>query len=140
MAVFMGVCYLINPLNQQLYRLLHSVSHSLSAPSFVMEHSATSLAHSDHVHYSSEHIDIQNSHEHALLDLVGAILHTSQTQDQPFDAAVPEIFMDKHLTSYSYSKNIEFYHKIRHIFYSPGQDISYGYSLLWLEPPIYFTI
>lgn len=133
-AVLMGICYLINPLNQQLYNVLHTISHGLNAPTEVMEHKIIAFDHS-RTHDSFSHRKHQMTHEHNLIDFVQTLFEASQNQGQTTDPNAPKFSIDKHITAYSQYNKLAKLYKLKESFSFTVDNVHGGYTTLWLEPP-----
>ena len=98
LALLIGICYLLNPLQQQMNTLLHAVSHGLTSPNYVMAHDLDSETNKSHGHYDHPADVVQ--HSHSLIDVIDAIFTASNESGKSEDSALIEIKIDKHITSY----------------------------------------
>lgn len=106
MALFMGICYLANPLHQQIGGLFHEISHVLQSPEAVASH--PNGGHHDfevHDHGNQKagvHRLASTDHHHDLLDLIDAIFDASDAQNPDGQTALILIKWDKHIGSQHY--------------------------------------
>lgn len=98
MALLMGICYLANPMHQQIGTVFHEISHLLEAPEAILSHSQQ--ADHDHgTHENGEHRLASTDHQHVLLDLMVSIFDASDEQNSDDDTALILIKWDKHISS-----------------------------------------
>lgn len=136
LAFIMAVFYLLSPFHQQISTVLHSISHDLSLPDYVMTHSSVGANDELDSHQYGEHRTSQIVHEHQIIDFLQNLLQDSSNSEQQSDPLVPNTSIDKHLVILSYSlvKEFKFDQKINSV--SPEQNVRIGHPQLWLEPPI----
>ncbi len=95
--MLMGICYLANPLHDQIRTVFHEISHLLEAPDPLLPHHSHSTGHGHNE--DGEHILITTDHQHTLLDLMDSILGVSDEQNPHDDTALILIKWDKHISS-----------------------------------------
>jgi len=103
LAILMGTCYLLNPLQQQINTVFHKISHGLEIPNFVIPHSMDSGYHE--VHRDLQHISEEAFHEHEFLDLVNSFFEASNEENHSRDSFLFTIKLDKHLIPNWYIKS-----------------------------------
>jgi len=107
-ALLMSICYLINPLQNQIIEVLHSLSHSLEIPSSIFTHENKSIT-AFESHESHSHDNRVSEHEHELIDLVDLILDGSSEDKDSEDAPLKEFKVKKHLVAYSLKLPFKFF-------------------------------
>ncbi len=97
----MGICYLANPMHQQIYTVFHEIAHLLEAPETLLFQHPHSTDHDIGLenHSEGEHILVSAGHQHTLLDLVDSIFDASEEQNPEDDTALLLIKCDKHISS-----------------------------------------
>lgn len=99
MAMFMGICYLANPMHQQINSVFHEISHLLEAPNTLVSHQSDQMDNHHEYHEGGEHTLATADHRHTLLDLIDSIFDASDTQHPEDDTALILIKYDKHISS-----------------------------------------
>ena len=95
----MGICYLVNPLHQQINSVFHNVSHALEIPDYIMSHD------SNYEHESYGHTDYQIgnlNHDHEIVDFIDSVFDASDEDGGSEDSMLTEIKIDKHITTYQF--------------------------------------
>ncbi|WP_147321478.1 MULTISPECIES: hypothetical protein [unclassified Arenibacter] len=130
----MGICYLLNPLRQQINVVFHKISHGLELPKFIIPHSTLSA--DPLVHENHQHIDYQDFHEHEFLDLVNSFFETSPEKNRSNDSFLVTIELDKHLIgSWDLKFKNRFYHTENN--YSRNRkNTQKGFFSKSLKPPL----
>lgn len=101
LALFMGICYLLNPLQNQISFIFHEVSHALEIPDYIISHGQNS-SYEQQVHgHSDSHIE-GIDHDHGIIDLIASFLAASNEHDGSEDSMLPKIKFDKHFTTYQF--------------------------------------
>lgn len=101
----MGICYLANPMHQQIRTVFHEISHLLKAPETLLSHPSHntgyshSTGHGHDYHEDGEHTMVTADHQHTLLDLMDSIFDASDEQHPEEDTALLLIKCDKHISS-----------------------------------------
>ena len=136
LALIIAVIYLLSPLQQQISAVLHSLSHDLSLPDYVMTHSHDFSNENNEAHQYGDHRTDEITHEHQFIDFVQSLIKNTSQNEQQSDPKVPTKSIDKHLVIYGYKLETEY--KVNHINIpvGPGQNTRIGHSDLWQEPPI----
>lgn len=95
----MSICYLMNPLQQQINLVLHELSHGLELPDYVLAHKTDPNAiietHIDHSHY-----DDTFTHKHNLIDFINTIFQASNENNNSDDSQLTKTKWDKHISTY----------------------------------------
>tara|TARA_R110001632_G_scaffold230726_3_gene368474 strand:+ start:959 stop:1432 length:474 start_codon:yes stop_codon:yes gene_type:complete len=97
LGILMGICYILNPLHQQINTVFHKISHGLDMPNFVIPHANQSSYNKEHG--SHHHLTEKGLHDHVFLDLVNSLFKTSNEENNSPDSFMFTIKMDKHLLS-----------------------------------------
>lgn len=132
LALIIAVVYLLSPFQQQISSVLHSLSHDLSLPDYVMTHSREN----PQSHQYGDHRTNKINHEHQFIDFVQSLLEDSGDNEQQPDPYTPAKSVDKHLVQYTYTLVDEIYFEQKNIAMPAEQNIRNGHSHLWQEPPI----
>jgi len=138
LAVVIGVCYLVHPLQNQISGIFHEISHIIEAPDTPIGHSST--ANSQYFsHYYHEHIHSDDRHSHTLIDMLDSIFSASDGGNQQ-ESSLVDVKFDKHLSTYEYPA-----HKIYPLdknfnFVSIENNLIKGHSRILEEPPKSFSL
>jgi len=136
LALLMGICYLMNPLQQQIKTIFHTISHAIEVPNSVMGHNSNSENDEIHGHHAHQTDAIQ--HDHSLIDLIDSVLSASNENKDSEDSILIEIKIDKHITTYQFAlfENLAL-EKLSN-FWAPKEKQKRGYFQNEKEPPQYF--
>ena len=103
MALFMGICYLTNPLHEQIRTVFHQISHIVESPGTILSHPSDLTNHKHSIHQDHEHhhvaTDQVQHHEHKFLDLMQSLFGASDGEHPENDTLLPPIKWDKHISS-----------------------------------------
>ncbi len=99
MALLVSICYLVNPLQQQISMVLHEISHDLEFPHYVMSHE-TNLNTNSEIHLKHSHHVVTSDHEHNLIDFIDTLFQGLDESNPSNDSLFTEIKWDKHISSY----------------------------------------
>lgn len=102
MALLMGICYLANPLHQQIRTVFHEISHLVESPETLPTHHSHTNDHNQGAHEHSEHHMVASDHRHTLLDLMDSLFDVSDEQNTEDDTVLTHIQWDKHISSPKY--------------------------------------
>ena len=138
MALFIGVCYLANPMQSQISSIFHEISHILEAPDTVIGHSAVGDKQHDAHHYH-EHTHGDEQHEHTFIDLLDSIFNASDDGNQE-ESVLVDVKFDKHISTdecpvykiYPLEENLNFV--------SNENSLINGHSRVLEEPPQSFSL
>lgn len=135
-ALLIGVCYLTNPLHQQINTVLHTLSHSLEIPDYIISHdSVVGLEYTNHGH--NEHVIDKTQHDHAVLDFINIVFKTSKEKDGSDETLLSETKLDKHICTYQFQLMNCVEIKIPQSFFSTKNKSLKGYFKNPEEPPKY---
>ncbi|MCK0148113.1 hypothetical protein MWU78_20875 [Arenibacter sp. F26102] len=136
-AIIMGICYLMNPVRQQIISLLHSVTHELELPNYVIPHATTSDY--QQVHAMHPHDATEDLHEHVFLNIISSFFSTFNEEDHSSDSYFDSLPLDKHLIYSGYlSAKFPIDETDRNID-RVISDPTKGYTLKSLKPPLNLT-
>jgi len=134
MAMFMGICYMMNLLQYQISPILHSISHVLEIPDNMISHHSMSSSEYE-IHDQGEHGAMQISHEHGIIDLLDSILESSKEEHSSDETIFSELKFDKHLSDEKYIKGRSFETKKIKLFLQRPQKLKRGHLQIFQEPP-----
>lgn len=134
LAMFIGVCYLLNPLHDQLNDVLHVISHGIEIPDYIIEHPSPEVS-EHHFDDHHQHKALSENHEHLLIKTIDFIFATSNDHEGSNEKVPGQLKIDKHITSFSYQQMPFFLHKIKHLFLNPFLKIKEGYKKAKENPP-----
>lgn len=135
MALFIGICYLANPMQQQIRTVFHEIAHLLVAPETLLSHHSHSTAHSHDNHEEGEHTLVTADHQHTLLDLMDSIFDASDDRHSEDDTVLLLIKWDKHLDSQRIILPKTFPLTTSQNFLAMEQKVKIGYLSHPEEPP-----
>lgn len=138
LALLIGICYLMNPLHQQIKSVFHEVSHALETPDYIMSHNASTLDYESHSHNDYQ-IDTLR-HEHQLIDFIDALFAASEENDGSEDSVLTQIKIDKHIATYQFHLQKDFDFRLLQKFWMPLEKSEAGYLQRLKEPPQYHLI
>ncbi|MBU2945679.1 hypothetical protein [Zobellia uliginosa] len=133
LALIIAVCYIFNPLHQQLNTLFHEVSHVLEMPDTVVGHS--SIFEKNKVHTAHEHLSLNTAHEHKFIKIIDAIFNNSDTDNSSQDKVLTDFKFDKHLTTTYANVSFVVYDVLSQNFKSVKNSLILGYISILEEPP-----
>ena len=133
-AMLIGICYLLNPLHNQLNDVLHVISHGIEMPDNIIEHDSPVLS-DHHLHDQREHVSSIENHEHPLMKTVDLIFGTSSDHDGSKENIPGQVKIDKHLTCSSYPRISFFFRQVEHVFLNPFKKIKEGHLKIKENPP-----
>lgn len=133
MAVVITMCYVIEPVQDQLKYILHYISHNLEAPSYILQH--------DNNITNKENYNFQSSitnHEHKILDFIDKLISSTKDKDKHQGQSVKEYFSSKKIIEhYKYAALIDatIPNAKKDNFKTLILDKRKGYSLQLYRPP-----
>ena len=106
MAVIITLCYVLGPAQLPIKTILHTISHNLEIPSYVLQHN--NLDNSNYVKDLSlgEHKDVkQLNHKHQVIDLLDLVFNqeTNKNKNQRGEPTQLDTKIKKHITSKAYT-------------------------------------
>ena len=160
-AVFMGICYLMAPLQQEVTELMHLLSHSIDPG--IGHHSIASHTHDFHDHdrqdkaqdgtstYSTEahehkganeialhghpHPHNSESHSHEIIDFMSMAFSASTPTHHENDKIKLQSDLDKHLVVYTNSHIQTIPAFVKTYFSNLKENTSKGIQFLIVPPP-----
>ncbi|TMM53770.1 hypothetical protein FEE95_17885 [Maribacter algarum] len=139
LALLIGLCYLLNPMQKQISIIFHEVSHALEIPNYVMSHSPNS----SYDHQSYDHIDYHVddiTHEHILVDFFDSVFKAFDENDGAEDSLFTQNKIDKHITTYQFHIQKHFTISVPEKFWFTQDKLESGHRKSLKEPPQYFLI
>ena len=133
MAVFITMCYIMEPAHDELRHVFHFISHNLQAPSYVLQHDAD-------LNYQDVVIS-QNSltnHSHEILDFIDKIIDSSSEKNPHQGKFKSELSSIKKIVVY-YDYKLSYhdptnYYKLDNFKTENGHQTK-GHSLQLYRPP-----
>ena len=135
LALLIGICYLMNPLQPQIKSIFHTISHAIEVPNSVIGHDSNSENEEVHGHFEHEIADLQ--HDHTLIDLLDTVLTASNETKDADDSLIIEIKIDKHITTCKYQLFANPTVVESNKFWLPKEKLKSGYLQNQKEPPRY---
>lgn len=133
-AILIGVCYLLNPLHDQLNEFLHTVSHA-----FELEHvsiDSSSIVKSDHHDYDyHEHASQTEHHDHFVIDLLDLVFSGTEDHNGSHESLITQLKIDKHIILSSYEHMNQLSYRVEHLFLNPSQKTEKGILRTQEKPP-----
>ena len=136
LALLIGICYLLNPLQNQINEVFHVVSHALETPNYIISHDSNTIyEHQSYEHSYHRFGDLD--HDHLLVDFINSVLEASNDNEDSEDSILTQTTIDKHLNTYQFQIPACFNFDIPPKFWWPQEQ----YKLVDLnqlkEPPQY---
>ena len=139
LAMFIGICYLANPLQNQISTVFHEISHVLEIPDNLLSHETT-LNHGTISHYYHEHNNLDDNHRHTIIDFLDAIFDASGN-NEPSEESLPiDIKFDKHITTRNYTIKIILPASKQVKYGIPENKINTGHLIVLEKPPRNFLL
>jgi len=130
-AMFMGICYMLNLFQHQINPALHGLAHIFESANNLISHQQTSNGiYEDHGH--TEHVLYQIDHEHEIIDFVDSLL---EHEDDTEETILVESKVDKHINETTYKKKGFFEFRILQTFSTYTKKLENGHPLKAKEPP-----
>ncbi len=99
LALLMGICYLINPLQRPLNFILHEAVTIFESPNGVLGHEVASAAKGSIERHEQGHRTMEIRQAHNFVDLVSSLFEASEENEPPGDPYPETLKIDKHLTT-----------------------------------------
>ena len=132
--MFMGICYLANPLHEQIGSVFHEISHLLEPPNSIIAHS--SLAdHENAAHPYHEHEELQSNHDHSIIETLNSIFGASDDTESSNEPLVTKIKFDKHITTDHYETRCTVSFITQHSFGTSDEKVKKASIDVLGEPP-----
>lgn len=133
-AMFMGICYLLNLLQYQINPALHALAHIFESANNLSSHQQTyNDDHDEHGH--DEHILLEFDHEHTLIDFVDSLFGTNDHEDDTEESILVESKVDKHVNLKTYRKKVLTTFLNKQPFFAYTTKAEKGHPLKAKEPP-----
>lgn len=87
--------YIINPIHQSLFDVLHSLAHNVTVPYFVAGHQS-SEAHEYKIHSPHVHEGTDTLHHHSILNTISTIFEAFNNHDNETESLIGTLLLDKH--------------------------------------------
>lgn len=136
LALLMSICYLMNPLQQQIKSAFHAISHAIEVPTSVMGHNSNSEI--DEIHGNHKHQKNANHHDHSLIDLIDSVLTASKESNDSEDSMIVVVKIDKHINTYQYRLFENSTLEELNIFWALKEKQKRGHLEKQKKPPQYF--
>jgi hypothetical protein len=139
LIITMSICYVFGPAHIQISNVLHTISHNLKVPSFVIQHDKKDFinyqVHSS-LHYESD--SHKFDHRHEVIDFIDVIFNAASNEgdNHQGESSVFEIKINEHISSEKYTfplKNGKY--KASHIFCKTFRYSHGGYLEQLFRPP-----
>lgn len=111
LALGITLFYILGPAQIQLTNILHSISHNLKVPSFVIQHDKKDFinyqVHSS-LHYESD--SHKFDHQHKVIDFIDVIFNAASNEgdNHQGESSVFEIKINKHIRSEKYAIALQY--------------------------------
>ncbi len=135
-ALLIGICYLIYPLHQQVRTALHTISHCLEIPGYIIPHD-TIVGPEGFSHVHNKHEINSMYHNHYVLDLIDGIFKNINKKSESSETFLSKTKLDKYLfiSRFELYKFVE--PKIPHGFSIVQKKSLKGFFNKLKEPPKY---
>ena len=134
LALLIGICYLLHPLNDQLNHVLHAISHGIEMPDNIIEHKSIVVP-DDHLHDQHLHEALSENHEHVVLTTIALLFGTSDDHEGSNENIPGQLKIDKHIASSSYQRLPYFFLQVEHVFLNPFKRTREGHKRTKENPP-----
>lgn len=137
--MFIGICYLANPLQNQISTVFHEISHVLEVPENLLSHPIASN-HGNDTHHYDEHYKLVEDHQHKLIDLIDSILNASDNDEPSKESLLTDIKFDKHITTRNYTIKKVLPTSVQANHGTPKNKIHTGHLEVLEKPPRNFLL
>ena len=138
-AFMTAICYIFGPAHVQIGNILHTISHNLKAPSYVIQHDQVdNIKFYEHVSYKYAASSYELDHQHEVIDFLDKIFDSASNDgdNHQGESSVFEIKINEHIGSEKYMfplKNTEY--QISHLFWETFRYSHGGFLEQLLRPP-----
>lgn len=137
LALLIGICYLVNPLHQQINKAFHELSHILETPDYIMSHGSITIEDESYGHNDDHfHIDALE-HQHLIIDFIESLIAAADENDGSENSIVKQTKLDKHITTYQICLRSMFDLGVSHRFWLTHVRSGPGFLEMLTEPPQY---
>lgn len=134
-VVVMGVCYTLGPSHNEIFKLLHILSHQLEMPGTVLSHSESGgHHHHNHNNVSAKH---KNNHQHGFLEFINKVLMASSAEHNADNTNIKSYKIDKHIITQEYDKvqQAMWSLAVKHVFSKIKNNTLEGFLNSVFQPP-----
>lgn len=135
-VLLVGICYLLNPLQNQIISVLHSISHGIEMPQNLLSHSDQNDE-LNILHYDHNHDNRLSQHNHQFLDLVDSVFEASHEDGDSKKNQISKVKVQKHLTSSNIELPLKYNNKLTKEYFSLSSQLKEGYPKKLEFPPNY---
>jgi hypothetical protein len=139
LALFIGICYIANPLHQEIGKVFHEISHVLEVPDKLVSH-PTASNHGNDTHHYHKHYKLVVDHQHKLIDLINSILNASENDKPSKESLLTDIKFDKHITTRNYTIKKSLPTSVQANHGTPKNKIHIGHLEVLEKPPRNFLL
>lgn len=131
--MLIGICYLMNPLQNEINYALHTLSHTFEAPNSLLSHDFSNEKSKEHqIHQHNRSVIL---HNHEIIDFINNALQSDENHEHSNDNQSIVVKIDKHLVSYLYRVNTPNKIDSEHSFWSTDLKSKNGFLTKPVEPP-----
>lgn len=135
----MGICYLLNPLHEEINILIHAVSHTLAAPAYVMTHDLDKThenASYGHKDYPIDYVKQNN----LLVDFIDSIFEVLDESNDTDESLITKTKIDKHISTYAFQSQKSFEPDVEEKCWVSEEKLESGYLRFLKKPPQYLSL
>lgn len=130
----MAICYVFNLLQHQINPVIHSLAHSFENKISVIAHQTISAGEFDS-HHLGEHVVMNNTHEHELIELIESILDSNDSDGGTEESLLVQSKVDKHISLTAIDSHFSSRIQETSTYWSTLRKCKKGYLLESEEPP-----
>jgi len=134
LALLMGICYLINPLHEEINIIAHAISHTLTTPSYVMTHNSNQYHETASHGHQDYHMDYVNQN-HLLADIIDYVFEVLDDSNEPDDTLLTKTKIDKHIRTYAFHTIKSFEPNVEQKCWVSEEKLESGYLRFLKKPP-----
>ncbi len=128
------ICYLLSPLQNQIVRVLHSISHSIEMPQALLSNDHDSTG----IHNQHNHSTTLFEHNHKLINLVNSVFEASNDHKDHEETILNKVKVKKHINSSSIQLPLNYKYTIIKEYFAPIYRLREGFPKTIEFPPITF--
>ncbi len=136
-VLLVGICYLINPLQNQITSVLHSISHGIEMPQTLLSHDENNDQ-LNNLHKHHNHDNSKSEHDHQFIDLVDSVFEASNEEGNSEEIPVNKVKVKKHITSVSINLPLKYDFKVSKEYFTFVSRLKEGYPKKLEFPPNHF--
>lgn len=131
--MLIGICYLMNPLQNEINFALHTLSHALEAPNSLLSHDISNEKGKEHqIHQHNQSVIL---HNHYIIDFIYNALQANENNEHSNDNQSIVVKVDKHLVSHLYRVTTPNNIDSRHSFWIIDLKSKKGFLTKPFQPP-----